>query len=149
MKEAKASTFLWYQDGLEEALSFYGSIFKDFKIHEENRMDGKLFTADFQIHGHSFIGMNMPTSGENYFNDSISLMIQVDGQAEVDRIYDAIVAEGEEIACGWCKDKWGVVWQIVPFQLRDWVEHSDPEVQQYAWQALRKMKKIVIDDLHK
>ena len=97
----------------------------------------------------SFIGMNMPTSGVNYFNDSISLMIQVDGQAEVDRIYDAIVAEGEEIACGWCKDKWGVVWQIVPFQLRDWVEHSDPEVQQYAWQALRKMKKIVIDELHR
>lgn len=149
MKNSSVSTFLWFQDGLEEALAFYQSTFRDMKIHNEDRMDGRLFTADFEIHGHAFIGMNMSTTGENYFNDSISIMIQVDGQEEVDRIYDAIAKEGEEIACGWIKDKWGVVWQIVPFQLRDWVGHSDPEIQKYAWQALRGMKKIVIEKLHR
>jgi predicted 3-demethylubiquinone-9 3-methyltransferase (glyoxalase superfamily) len=148
MREAKTSTFLWFQDGLEDALNFYKSTFTDIDVKSEDRMDGRLFTADFSIHGYSFIGMNMATTGKNYFNDSISIMIQVDGQAEVDRIYDAIVKDGEEIACGWCRDKWGVVWQIVPFQLRDWVGHPDPEVQQYAWQALRGMKKIIIDQLH-
>ena len=88
MRETQASTFLWFQDGLEDALNFYKNIFTDFSLNSEDRIDGRLFTADFTIHGHSFIGMNMATTGTNYFNDSISIMIQVDGQEEVDRIYE-------------------------------------------------------------
>jgi predicted 3-demethylubiquinone-9 3-methyltransferase (glyoxalase superfamily) len=72
----------------------------------------------------------------------------VDGQAEVDRIWDALTAEGKPGKCGWCVDKFGVSWQVSPIQMREWLENKDPEVRAYAWPALMKMTKIIIDDLH-
>ena len=83
------------------------------------------------------------------FNDSISLSLNVDGQAEVDRLWDAITHDGEAGQCGWCKDKFGLSWQVSPIQMRDWLENADPAISSYAWQALRGMTKIVIDGLHK
>jgi predicted 3-demethylubiquinone-9 3-methyltransferase (glyoxalase superfamily) len=147
MKNPEVRTFLWFQTGLADALNFYKSTFKEFKVYEENHMDGHLFTCDFEIHGHRFIGMDTP--GGEKFNNAVSISVQVSGQAEVDRLWDAITKEGEEIACGWAKDKWGVHWQITPFEMRDWLGHKDPEVAQFAWQAMMKMKKIIISELHK
>ena len=143
-------TFLWYPTRLGEALDFYQSVFGDqMKVAERNLGEnGEVFTADFSIYGHDFIGMSH--EGGPAFNDSVSLSISCDGQEETDRLWEALTADGgEKGRCGWCKDKFGVSWQVTPIQMRDWVGHSDPEVQQYAWQALMNMNKIVIEELHR
>jgi predicted 3-demethylubiquinone-9 3-methyltransferase (glyoxalase superfamily) len=139
-------TFLWFQKDLEEALNFYKATFKDVVVREENRMGegAPLFTADFSIYGHEFIGMCIEGGPE--FNSSISLSIQCDGQEETDRLWAAITAEGEAGQCGWCKDKWGVSWQITPLQMRDFLGHSDPTKAQANWGILRNMGKIQLSD---
>ena len=140
-------TFLWFGGGLDDALSFYEATFGDVAIHDRQYLpSGELFTADFSIYGHEFIGLNW--AGGPEFNDSISLSLNVDGQAEVDRLWDAITAEGSEGQCGWCHDKWGVTWQVSPIQMREWLTHADADVRDYANRALASMTKIVIDDLH-
>ncbi len=139
-------TFLWFQNDLEEALNFYKRTFKDVVIKEENRIGegAPVFTADFTIFGHEFIGMCI--EGGPKFNSSISLSIQCDGQAETDRLWAAITAEGEAGQCGWCTDKWGVSWQITPLQMREYLGHSDPEKAQKNWGILRDMGKIQLSD---
>ena len=139
-------TFLWFDGGLEEALAFYRETFDEVEINSLNRIGETLFTADFSIYGHDFIGMNW--AGGPKFNDSISLSLNVDGQQEVDRLWDAITKEGTAGQCGWCKDKWGLSWQVSPKEMRIWLENPDAEVREYANQALRRMTKIVIDELH-
>ena len=118
-KPTQLKTFLWFDGNLAEALDFYAKTFTDFKLHSSGNPEanGKLMTADFAIHGHEFIGMGWP--GGPKFNDAISLSLNVDGQDEVDRLWDAITKDGEEGQCGWCKDKWGVNWQITPRILTD------------------------------
>jgi predicted 3-demethylubiquinone-9 3-methyltransferase (glyoxalase superfamily) len=91
----------------------------------------------------------MNTQGGDKFNNAISISVQVSGQAEVDRLWEAITKEGREMPCGWCADKWGVHWQIIPFEMGDWTGHSDPEIAQHAFSQMMKMKKIIIADLHK
>lgn len=144
-KPSQLKTFLWFQSGLDEALSFYQATFGDVVVHSRTPSpDGKLFTADFTIFGHEFIGMCV--EGGPVFNDSISLSINCDGQDEVDRLWDSITAEGKAGQCGWCVDKWGVSWQVSPFQMRDYLGDPDPVRQQYAWKALRGMTKIQLSD---
>ena len=147
MQKTSLKTFLWFSGGLEEALDFYTATFGDVVILSKNRMGDVLFTADFSIFGHDFIGMNW--AGGDKFNDSISLSLNVDGQEEVDRLWNAITAEGREGQCGWCYDKWGLTWQVSPIQMRQWLENPDQETREYANNALRGMKKIVIDELHR
>lgn len=139
-------TFLWFDGDLEEALEFYAATFTDFVLHSSGRPEanGKLMTADFAIHGHEFIGMGWP--GGPKFNDAISLSLNVDGQDEVDRLWDAITKDGEAGQCGWCKDPFGVSWQVTPIQMREHTGNPDPSKAAYAWAALRKMTKIVIAD---
>jgi predicted 3-demethylubiquinone-9 3-methyltransferase (glyoxalase superfamily) len=140
-------TFLWFNGVLDEALTFYRETFRDMQVHSENRgQDGNLFTADFTIHGHDFIAMNWP--GGDSFNEAISLSLNVDTQAEVDRLWDAITADGKEIGCGWCADKFGLVWQVSPKEMRTWLEHEEASVRNYANEKLRAMKKIVVAELH-
>ena len=133
---------------MDDALAFYESTFTDFKIHSENRPEpGKpRFTADFSIYGHHFIGMNWP--GGPAFNDSISLSLNVDGQEEVDRLWDAITAKGKPGQCGWCVDEFGLSWQVSPIQMRDHLENPDPAKSKFANEALMKMSKIVISELY-
>ena len=140
-------TFLWFPGNMDNALDFYSEIFQDFRINSENRPDpnGPRFTADFSIFGHEFIGMNWP--GGPSFNEAISLSLNVDGQDEVDRLWDAITARGKPGNCGWCEDEFGVTWQVSPIQMREHLENPDPVKAQYANQALMKMTKIVVADL--
>jgi predicted 3-demethylubiquinone-9 3-methyltransferase (glyoxalase superfamily) len=143
MQPTALKTFLWFQNDLEGALAFYMQTFGEaVVVREENRMGegAPLFTADFTIFGHEFIGMSI--EGGPKFNESISLSIQCDGQEEADRIWKALTTDGEEGQCGWCKDKWGVSWQVTPLQMRDYLGNSNPEIAQHNWQALREMKKI-------
>jgi predicted 3-demethylubiquinone-9 3-methyltransferase (glyoxalase superfamily) len=144
----KLKTFIWFPGNMDEALAFYQKIFTDFKINSENRPDlnGPRFTADFSIYGHEFIGMNWP--GGDSFNNAISLSLNVDGQAEVDRLWEAITAKGKEGQCGWCVDPFGITWQVSPIQMREHLENPDKAKAEYANQALMRMTKIVIEDLY-
>ncbi|MEI6295229.1 MAG: VOC family protein [Actinomycetes bacterium] len=138
-------TFLWFSDGLQEALVFYKEIFGDhMRVSAADLANRNLFTADFAIYGHEFIGMNTP--GGDPFNNSISLSIQVDGQDETDRIWRAITTSGAPGRCGWCTDKWGVAWQVTPLQMRDFVGHPDREKAERNWGILREMTKIQLSD---
>lgn len=141
-------TFLWFGGHLDEALAFYEATFDDVSVGDTQYLPtGELFTADFSIHGHEFIGLNWP--GGPPFNDAISLSVNVDGQDEVDRLWAAITADGREGQCGWCHDKWGVTWQISPIQMRYWLTHPDDDVREFANERLQSMSKIIIDDLHR
>ena len=133
---------------MDDALAFYSATFIDFVINTENRPapDKPRFTADFSIYGHEFIGMNWP--GGPAFNDSVSLSLNVDGQAEVDRLWAAITERGKAGQCGWCVDEFGLSWQVSPIQMREHLENPDREKAAYANDALRKMTKIIIDDLY-
>jgi len=134
-------TFLWFSEGLPEALRFYKETFgEEMVIAEESLHSEHLFTADFSIYGHEFIAMNTP--GGDKFNNAISLSIQVDGQAETDRLWDALTTSGAPGRCGWCTDKWGVAWQVTPFQMRDYVGNPDQSIAQQNWGILREMGKI-------
>lgn len=145
-KPSSLKTFLWFNNDLEAALNFYKATFKDVVVREENRMGegAPLFTADFTIFGHEFIGMSI--EGGPAFNSAISLSIQCDDQEETDRLWAAITSEGEAGRCGWCTDKWGVSWQITPFQMREYLGHPDPEKAQKNWGILRNMGKIQLSD---
>jgi 2-polyprenyl-6-hydroxyphenyl methylase/3-demethylubiquinone-9 3-methyltransferase len=143
----RVRTFLWFDDGLADALDFYARTFGDrFVLHGSHRGDDGFMTADFEIAGHEFIGMNI-AGGPARFNESISISVETDGQEETDRIWEAITTTGEPGRCGWCKDQWGLSWQVSPRQMRDYLENSDPEISAYAWNALRAMDRIIIADL--
>lgn len=138
-------TFLWFNDGLQAALLFYKRTFGDgMQVAEEHLNNDNLFTADFSIYGHEFVGMCTP--GGDLFNNSISLSIQVDGQGETDRLWSAITADGAAGRCGWCTDKWGVSWQVTPYQMRDFVGHLDHAKAEENWGILRNMTKIQLSD---
>ncbi len=147
-RDSVLKTFLWFPSGLEEALEFYKDTFQNVQIHSLNRTspDGPLFTAEFSIYGHELIGMN--SESKFAFNESISLSIQCDGQEEVDRLWDAITKEGTAGKCGWCKDKYGLSWQVTPFQMLDHLGNPDPKKAEFAWTALLGMTKIVIANLY-
>ena len=143
-------TFLWFDGNLAPALAFYRELFKDnLVIHSSGHPepDGKLMTADFSIFGQEFIGMGWP--GGPKFNDAISLSINCDGQEQTDYYWDSITALGKAGQCGWCVDEFGVSWQVSPIQMRDHLQNADPQKAAYAWQAMRAMTKIVIQDLVK
>ena len=138
-------TFLWFNDGLQSALQFYKQTFGDgMQVAKEHLNNENLFTADFTIYGHEFIGMCTP--GGDTFNNSISLSVQVDGQKETDRLWNAITTNGAPGRCGWCTDKWGVSWQVTPIQMRDFVGHPDQAKAEQNWGILRGMTKIQLSD---
>lgn len=120
----KITTFLWFNDNAEEAVKFYLSVFKNSKIVRISRRPdsvaknsgqtaGSVMTIEFKLNGQSFIAMN---GGPNInFTEAISLMVHCDTQAELDRYWKKLSADGgKEVACGWLKDKYGLRWQIVP-----------------------------------
>lgn len=142
-KSPVLNTFLWFPENMEAALEFYKTELGA-EVISENRVGDKIFTATFTIGGQTLVGMNYP--GGPAFNDSISLSLSVDGQGEIDRYWDAITKDGEEVQCGWCRDAFGVSWQIVPADLSSYLSNPDPVKADYANQALMKMKKIIIAD---
>ena len=144
----KLNTFLWFNGVLDEALEFYRETFGDVEVRETNvGPNGKLFTATFSIFDYEFIAMNWPGGPE--FNESISLSLSVDNQSEVDRIWSALTLDGTEGQCGWCKDKFGLSWQVTPAGMGEWLANPDAEIRDYANSQLRKMTKIILNDLHK
>lgn len=146
-RKTELKTFLWYPGNLDEVLAFYKEIFLDFELRSKTQLpDGATFVAEFSILGHQLVAMSSP-HGEA-FNTSISLSLSVDGQEEVDRLWLALTEKGEVGRCGWCTDQFGVSWQIVPFQMSQYLGDPEPAKARYATEAMMKMNKIVIEDLY-
>ena len=145
----KITPFLWFDSQAEEAMNFYVSLFKNSKAVSVSRgPDGKAFTVSFELDGQEFMGMN---AGPQFkFNEAVSMSVNCEDQAEVDYFWNALTADGgEESMCSWCKDKYGLWWQIVPKQLGELMGDPDPEKSGRVMQAMLKMKKIIVADLQK
>ena len=139
--------FLWFDDDLEQAIEFYGSIFGDPKVTDEQRgPDGSLFTASFELLGQRLMGLN--GGPDHPHTDSFSLFVSVKGQDEVDHYWEALLAGGgHPTACGWLVDRFGLAWQVIPEELMSRLADPDPEKAQFAMQAMLKQQKIVISEL--
>ena len=145
----KITPFLWFDTQAEDAMNFYASIFKNSKVGEISRgPDGKAFTVSFELEGQEFMALN---AGPQYkFNESISMFVSCEDQAEVDYFWNKFIADGgEESMCGWLKDKYGLSWQIIPKQLGDLLGSPNRQKALAATNVMLKMKKIVIADLQR
>ena len=148
---AKNTLCLWYEGDAEAAATFYAATFPDSHVGAVHRApgdypDGKQgdpLTVEFTVVGIPCIGLN----GGPHFkhSEAFSFQIATDTQEETDRYWDAIVGYGgAESQCGWCKDKWGLSWQITPRALTDAIAHPDPAAAQRAFTAMMTMTKIDI-----
>ena len=148
----KIVTNLWFDTQAEEAAQFYVSIFKNSKIvtvthyaEGSPRPAGSVLTVTFELDGERFTAIN--GGPEFTFSEAISLLVNCDDQAEIDRLWTALTADGgEESMCGWLKDKYGLSWQIVP---SDWDTRfkESPETahkMQKMMDAMFQMKKLDI-----
>ena len=145
----KATLCLWYDGAAEEAARFYAATFPDSTVGPVHCAPGDFpggkqgdpLTVEFTVLGLACIGLN----GGPVFphTEAFSFQVATDNQAETDRYWNAIVGNGgAESACGWCKDKWGVNWQITPRVLTDGMAHSDPAVRKRVFDAMMTMHKI-------
>ena len=148
---AKNTICLWYDRDAEAAARFYASIFPDSAVLAVHRApgdypsgkQGDVITVDFTVMGIPCIGLNGgPTFAQT---EAFSFQVATVDQAETDRYWNAIVGNGgQESACGWCKDRWGVSWQITPIVLIRAITDPDPAAAKRAFDAMMEMTKIVI-----
>src|SRR5215217_2090470 len=132
---------LWIDDRIDDAVKFYTDTFKSAQIHTVNRQgpDQPAFTAVIELEGQKIMLLN---GGPRYpFTEAVSFVIDCDGQDEVDYFWDALVGGGgAESMCGWCKDRFGLSWQVVPRQLFQTMGGPDRAGAQRATQAMMGMK---------
>ncbi len=148
MSIAKNTICIWYDTGAEEAANFYAATFPDTHIKGVHRAPsdnpstsaGAVLTVDFTLMGVSCIGLNGGPAFKH--SEAFSFQIATDDQAETDRYWNAIVGNGgQESMCGWCKDKWGISWQITPRVLSEAMMKGGAEAKR-AFEAMMQMKKI-------
>ena len=140
---------LWYDGTAEEAANFYASVFPDSSVSAVHRApadfpggkQGDPLTVEFTVLGVKCLGLN----GGPIFpqTEAFSFQVATDSQEETDRYWNAIVGNGgAESACGWCKDKWGLNWQITPRVLTQGMADPDPDVRRRVFEAMMTMHKI-------
>jgi predicted 3-demethylubiquinone-9 3-methyltransferase (glyoxalase superfamily) len=128
-----------------EALAFYSSLLPNAKVTDEMRGQGSaLIAATLAFQGGSMLVLNGPSSEPSV---GVSLFLECEKQAEVDRLWDRLSEGGKPIQCGWITDRFGVTWQIVPQGLRDLLGDPDPARAQRAMQAMMAMKKLDINEI--
>ena len=144
----KAILCLWYEGDAEEAASFYAATFPDSHVGQVHRAPGDSpgakagdpLTVAFTVLGFPCIGLNGPPIFKH--SEAFSFQVSTDSQEETDRYWNAIVNNGgAESQCGWCKDKWGISWQITPRVLTDAMAKGG-DVAKRAFEAMMPMKKI-------
>ena len=147
----KNTICLWYDGSALDAARFYADTFPDSAVGAVHRApgdyrngkQGDVLTVEFTVIGIACVGLN--GGPEFKHNKAFSFQIATDDQTETDRFWDAIVGNGgKESQCGWCKDKWGVSWQITPRALIAALSDPDPEAAKRAFAAMMPMKKIDI-----
>jgi len=144
---------LWFDGNAKEAVDFYVSVFSDSKIlsteyypnsTEEGLADfqlnlaGKVLTVEFELNGLRFVAIN--AGPEFKFNESVSFAVSCKDQAEIDHYWEKLSSVSESEQCGWCKDKFGLSWQIVPENMQELMQKPN------AFVTLMQQKKIVIAD---
>ena len=154
----RITPFLWFDTLAEEAVEFYVSIFKNSRIGSVTRYDeegaraagrpkGSIMTAAFELDGQEFVALN---GGPVFkFTEAISFVVNCETQDEVDHFWAKLAEGGQEVQCGWLKDRFGVSWQIVPTVLVKMLQDKDAEKSKRVMAAMLKMKKISIDALKK
>lgn len=153
----KITPHLWFDYQAEEAVNFYMSIFKNSKMLSMNRYEGEgakvsgmsegtVMSMEFELEGQAFMALN---GGPVFsFSPAISFFVNCETQEEVDKLWEKLSSEGgEEVQCGWLKDKYGVSWQIIPSALGELMNDPDPMKSQRVMNAMLKMKKIDIKGL--
>jgi len=149
----KATVCLWFDKDAEDAARFYTSTFPESTMGEVTRapgdypagQQGQALTVAFTLCGISYIGLNGGAYEDGKPSNAYSLQVFTDDQAETDRLWDAILGNGgSAMQCGWCKDKWGFAWQIVPRALMEGMADPDPAARQRVFQAMMQMVKIDI-----
>jgi predicted 3-demethylubiquinone-9 3-methyltransferase (glyoxalase superfamily) len=147
MTSTPFTTCLWFNTEAEEAARYYAGIFKDSNIGRIQRRgsavpgpDDSVLTVEFELNGQRFLGLN--GGPEFQPNQAVSLMVWCDDQAEVDYYWERLSAGGEEIACGWLKDRYGFSWQVVPKRFFELITDPDPERSDRAMAAMMKMTKL-------
>ncbi|HET6328518.1 MAG TPA: VOC family protein [Planctomycetaceae bacterium] len=150
-KQAKNTICLWYDGAAEEAARFYAQTFPDSSVVASHRApgdypagkQGNVITVEFIVMGIPCLGLN---GGPMYkHSEAFSFQVATADQAETDRYWNAIIGNGgEESMCGWCKDKWGLSWQITPVVLTKAITDPDPAAAKRAFNAMMQMKKIDI-----
>jgi predicted 3-demethylubiquinone-9 3-methyltransferase (glyoxalase superfamily) len=142
---------LWYDGTAQDAATFYANTFPDSAVHAvyhapgdfPSGKQGDVLTVDFTVMGIPCLGLNGGSAFKH--SEAFSFQVATDDQAETDRLWNAIIDNGGQAsACGWCKDKWGLSWQISPRVLVDAVTSSDKAVAKRAFEAMMTMTKIDI-----
>lgn len=148
---AKNTICLWYNSDAVEAAQFYAKTFPNSSVGEvylapgdfPSGKQGDVLTVWFTVMGVHCLGINGGPTFKH--NEAFSFQVATADQAETDRYWNAIVDNGgQESACGWCKDKWGVSWQITPIALTKAISDSDPAAAKRAFNAMMEMTKIDI-----
>ena len=154
----KITPFLWFDNQAEEAVNFYTSIFENSKIGSAARYDeegskaagrpkGSVMTVAFQLAGQDFVALN---GGPVFkFTEAVSFVVNCESQKEVDHFWEKLSAGGEEVQCGWLKDKFGLSWQVVPTVLSEMLQDKDAQKAKRVMAAMLKMKKIDIAELRR
>jgi predicted 3-demethylubiquinone-9 3-methyltransferase (glyoxalase superfamily) len=147
---------LWFENEAEEAAKFYVSVFKNAKLgvvsrygkegyEVHGRKAGSVMTAEFELDGQKFVGLN---GGPQFkFTEAISFQIMCKDQKEVDYYWDKLSEGGKEVACGWLKDKFGLSWQVVPAVLIEMMNDPDTTKSERVMKAFMKMTKFDIAEL--
>jgi predicted 3-demethylubiquinone-9 3-methyltransferase (glyoxalase superfamily) len=147
----KNTICLWFDRDAESAARFYADTFPDSSVGAiatapsdfPDGKEGDVLTVEFTVLGIPCLGLNGGTAFQQ--SEAFSFQIATDDQEETDRLWNAIVDNGgQESACGWCKDKWGLSWQITPRALSDAMADPDPAASKRVFEAMMTMRKIDI-----
>lgn len=155
----KITPCLWFDMNAEEAMNYYVSVFKNSKIIRVDKypdesldehfvgMSGKVINGEFELDGVKFTCLD---GGPTFkFNEAVSFIVDCADQEEVDYYWEKLSAVPESEQCGWCKDKFGVSWQIIPKRLGELLNDPDAERASRAMQAMMKMHKIDVAELER
>jgi 2-polyprenyl-6-hydroxyphenyl methylase/3-demethylubiquinone-9 3-methyltransferase len=148
-KIPKNTICLWFDRDAEEAARFYAKTFPNSSVGAAHNAPGDfpsgkkgdVITVEFTVMGIPCIGLNGGPAFKH--NESFSFQVSTEDQAETDRYWNAIIENGGQASeCGWCRDKWGISWQITPRVLIEGYTHPDPAVAARTFNAMMQMKKI-------
>lgn len=139
--------FVWFVDGAKEAAEYYVSLIENSRIlwvqdfPQGGAMESGVYTLAFELAGREYYAINGGPAIQP--SQAFSLFAEVETQAEIDRLWDALIADGgEPVECGWLKDRWGQSWQVCPKQMWEFYQSPDPEAVNRTVQAMLSMTKL-------
>jgi predicted 3-demethylubiquinone-9 3-methyltransferase (glyoxalase superfamily) len=153
---AKITPNLWFDGNAEEAANFYVSLLPDSRIDNVYRSPadnpstpaGAVLLVDFTLAGQHFTAIN--GGPQFHFTEAVSFLIDCEDQAEVDRLWDALIAGGGSPSqCGWLKDRFGLSWQVIPREMGELMSSPDAEASRRAMEAMLQMSKIDMNELRR